>query len=113
MSETLIVQGRRLAADDILRIRQLNAENCDWSRRRLSEALAGEWDWRNESGRLKDMASRTLLLKLDARGLIKLPPRRRTPSNRMAARRLPRQTWDRSEIAGTLGELGPIMVEAI
>jgi hypothetical protein len=113
MSETLIVQGRRLAADDILRIRQLIAENGDWSRRRLSEALAGEWDWRNEGGRLKDMASRALLLKLDARGLIKLPPRRRMPSNRMADGRLLRQVWDMSEVAGTLGELGPLMVQEI
>ena len=77
MSEVLTVQGRQLATEDILRIRQLMADNRDWSRRRLSEELSAEWDWRNGSGRLKDMAARTLLLKLHARGLIELPPRRR------------------------------------
>ena len=113
MSETLIVQGRRLAGEDILRIRQLIAENQDWSRRRLSEVLSAEWDWRNGSGRLKDMAARSLLLKLDTRGVIKLPPRRRKPSNRMADRRAPRQAWDLTPVVGSLRELGPLMVREI
>ena len=91
MSDGLIVQGRKLTTADLLQIRQLIADNPDWSRRRLSEILCAEWDWRNGSGRFKDMATRTLLVKLDARGLITLPARRRMPSNRMAARQVPRQ----------------------
>ncbi len=108
-----MVQGRRLATSDILQIRQLLAENPTWSRRRLSEVLAEEWDWRNQSGRLKDMATRTLLLKLDARGLIQLPPRRRTASNRMAEGRMSRQAWDTSAVTGTLCQLGRLQVQEI
>jgi hypothetical protein len=113
MSEAMMVQGRRLATADILRVRQLLAENPTWSRRRLSEELAKEWDWRNANGQLKDMAARTLLLKLDARGLIELPPRRRTPSNRMAVGRVPRQAWDTAAVTGMLRQLGPLMVQEI
>jgi hypothetical protein len=113
MSEAMTVQGRRMINTDILRVRQLLAENPAWSRRRLSEALAEEWDWRNASGQLKDMATRTLLLKLDARGLIELPPRRRMPSNRMAVGRVARQDWDTADVTGTLGELGPLTVQEI
>src|SRR6266496_1791724 len=113
MSEALTVQGRRLVTEDILRIRRLIAENRGWSRRRLSEVLSAEWDWRNGIGRLKDMATRTLLLKLDGRGLIELPPRRREPSNRMAAGRVPRQVWDSTPVTGTLREIGPLMVQEI
>ena len=40
----------------------------DWSRYRLSRHLASLWDWRNPAGQLKDMAARTLLLKLEQRG---------------------------------------------
>jgi hypothetical protein len=47
------------------------------------------WDWRNGVDQLKDMAARTLLLKLEQRGWIVLPPRRQTPSNRMRHKRLP------------------------
>ena len=113
MSELLTVQGRQLGTRDILRIRQLIEENRDWSRRRLSEVLAEEWDWRNASGRVKDMAARTLLLKLDARGLIELPPRRRTPSNRMAKGRISWQSWDTTAVTGALRQIGPLMVQEI
>jgi hypothetical protein len=113
MSENIIVQGRKLDAEDILRIRQLIADNADWSRRRLSEVLCSEWDWRNGSGRLKDMATRTLLVKLDARGLIQLPARRRVPSNRMAARHVQRQLWDSTPITGTLRDLEPLTLREI
>jgi len=54
-----------------------------WSRWRLSRELATRWDWRNGAGVLKDMAARTLLVKLAQRGLISLPQRRQIPTNRM------------------------------
>ena len=108
-----MVQGRNLDGEDVLRIRQLIAGHPNWSRRRLSEVLCSEWDWRNGSGRLKDMATRTLLVKLDARGLIQLPARRRAPSNRMAARHVPRQLWDSTPITGTLRDLEPLTLREI
>jgi len=113
MSDALVVQGRRLTTQDILRIRRLIADNPDWSRRRLSEVLCAEWDWRNGSGRFKDMATRTLLLKLNARGLIGLPARRRLPSNRMTARPVPRQMWDSTPVTGTLRDLGPLTLREV
>lgn len=113
MSDGLLMQGRKLAKEDLLQIRRLIADNPGWSRRRLSEVLCAEWDWRNGSGRLKDMATRTLLVKLDARGLITLPARRRMPSNRMAARQAPRQMWDSTPITGTLRDVGPLTLREV
>jgi hypothetical protein len=113
MNEALMVQGRQLKSSDISRIRQLIAENPAWSRRQLSQAIAQEWDWRNGSGRFKDMAARTMLLKLDALGLIQLPPRRRMLLSRMAAGRISWQDWDRSAVTGTLRQLGPLSIQEI
>jgi hypothetical protein len=110
VNETLVVQGRRLEPADIARIRRLIAANPGWSRRRLSESLAAEWDWRNGRGRLKDMAARSLLVKLHERGLIRLPARRQVPSNRMAARQIQRRLWNRTPVAGTLHSLGSLSV---
>jgi len=76
------VQGRRLTAADLQGIRALRAEFPQWSRQQLSEQLARQWQWRNAAGRLKDMAARSLLLKLQARGLIELPPPRNGNGNR-------------------------------
>jgi len=113
MSETLLVQGRRVEATDLVRIGELLAAHPEWSRRRLSEALCAAWDWRNSAGQLKDMATRSLLLKLEASGLIQLPARRRPASNRMASqRRLPR-LWDPTPVTGTLAQLGPLTVQEV
>jgi len=42
----------------------LMAKHRAWGRTRLSEELCSIWSWRNNQGRIKDMAARTLLLKL-------------------------------------------------
>ena len=83
VSESLIVQGRVVGQPDLALMRHWLEQNPGWSRWRLSQALATHWDWRNGVGQLKDMAARTLLLKLHQRGLIALPPRRQVPTNRM------------------------------
>ncbi|MGH9446400.1 MAG: Druantia anti-phage system protein DruA [Terriglobia bacterium] len=70
------MQGRQLREADIQEIRELIAAHPGWSRRRISEELAQLWDWRGSSGQLKDMAARTLLLKMNRRGMIVLPERR-------------------------------------
>jgi hypothetical protein len=72
--EPIRLQGRTLTGDDLTELRALRAQHPDWHRTALSRHLCQRWDWRNGLGRLKDMAARTLLLKLEARGLIDLPP---------------------------------------
>lgn len=50
------------------------------SRRQLSLRLCSLWNWRTDSGRFKDIAARSLLRKLQQRGLIELPPIRHLPA---------------------------------
>ena len=72
--EAICVQGRTLSVDDLALVRAVMAQHPDWHRTALSRHLCQLWNWRNGAGRLKDMAARTLLLKLHKRGLIQLPP---------------------------------------
>ena len=72
--EPIRLQGRTLTGDDLTELRALRAQHPGWHRTALSRHLCQLWNWRNGLGRLKDMAARTLLLKLEARGLIELPP---------------------------------------
>lgn len=113
MGETFVIQGRRITPQNIARIRELIACNPNWSRWRLSKVLSAEWDWRNANGQLKDMAARSLLLKLNERGLITLPPRRRVPSNRMASRPIQLALWDRTPVCGPLQSLRPLIIREI
>ena len=69
MTQTSIVQGRPIGATELDQARHLLASHPDWSRRRLSQELATLWNWRNGAGQLKDMAARSLLLKLEQAGL--------------------------------------------
>lgn len=95
-------------------IRGWRKRHPDWSRYDLSVALAEQWNWRNEAGRLKDMAARTLLLKLERRGLIDLPaPLRR---NGRAAARAPEPALELpglepAKLEGALRGLQPITLE--
>ncbi len=75
------MQGRELDGADIGLIRGLLDEHPDWCRSRLSVERCHRWDWRNAQGRIKDMAARTLLLKLERAGHIHLPPRRAPSPN--------------------------------
>jgi hypothetical protein len=72
--EPIYLQGRRLSGDDLAAVHALIKQHSDWHRTALSRHLCELWNWRNGAGQLKDMAARTLLLKLHARGLIELPP---------------------------------------
>src|SRR5512133_2354505 len=83
VTERLTIQGRCLSPDQLQGLRHWVGANPHWSRRRLSVELASRWSWRNGTGQLKDMAARTLLLKLQQRGLLELPARRQAPTNRM------------------------------
>jgi len=112
VDQSLIVQGRRLDGPELEQLRHWVSGHPGWSRRRLSVELASRWDWRNGAGRLKDMAARTLLLKLHQRGLLELPARRQAPTNRMRC-----VAWEFEEPPDAIGcaleDLGPLEVKEV
>jgi hypothetical protein len=114
MLECELVQGRRIGIVEIAEIRALIGGNPLWSRHRLSRALAGQWQWYAASGQLKDMAARSLLLKLHERGLITLPPRRRAPVRRSLDRE--RELFDSvvpEPVVASLSSLGPLQIQVV
>jgi hypothetical protein len=84
MEQAMVIQGRKITDVEIGLIRDLMAQHRDWGRSRLSEELCRYWNWRNAQGQIKDMAARSLLLKLERRGCIELPARQRPSSNQFA-----------------------------
>lgn len=115
MLEHSIIQGRSIGPAELAQVRQLLADHPDWSRRRLSEHLARLWDWRNPAGQLKDMAARTLMLKLEQRRWIQLPARRKIPNNRMRSKQiiLPPAIESSESIAGSLSDLLPLILTEV
>lgn len=98
MSNTILVQGRELTSIDIDFVRRLIDDHPAWSRRQLSIALSKAWQWRTAKGVLKDMACRSLMLKLHQREYIELPARRQIPTSRMAQREIPEVAHDTTPV---------------
>jgi hypothetical protein len=89
------------------------AEHPSWNRTRLSRELCLLWNWRNGAGRLKDMACRTLLLKLEALGQIVLPPRQTASVNGRRNRQPKDVAHDQSRLEGGLEGVQPVKMELV
>jgi len=102
-------------------LRGLIAGNAALHRTALSRQICELWNWRNPGGRLKDIAARSLLRKLDERGLITLPARLTHKLSRQPkAGRAPRvpavqpRLWAEAlpdPIDGPLAQLRPLRIE--
>ena len=76
MRSEFLCQGRSVTAVELDWLRIALETHPKWSRKRLARELCERWQWRTPKGQLKDFAARSLLLKLQARGLLTLPPLR-------------------------------------
>ena len=113
MEETMVVQGRDITKADIALIKQLPAENPSWGRKRLSRELCLIWHWYNAKGQMKDMACRSMLLKLERRGLIVLPPRQGQSNNASRNRSIAPVEHQTDEIHLSLKMVRPLQIEPV
>jgi hypothetical protein len=113
MASVLVIQGREVGESDLDLIRGLLATHPGWNRTRLSRELCARWNWRNALGRPKDMAARTLLLKLERSGQIRLPARRGVPPNPWRNRRVAPVVAPGQPIGGPLRQLQPLCASVV
>jgi hypothetical protein len=72
--DVIHAQGRVLTFAEFLAVQKLIDEHPDWSRNRIGAELCRSWDWRTWDGQLKTFAARSLLLTLEQRYELRLPP---------------------------------------
>ena len=125
MPNASLIQDYGAHGQDLSQIQALLAEHPRWHRTRLSRELCALWGWRlrpgsrptgwkrNGAGRLKDMACRSLRLKLQARGLIALPPRRGPSVNGQRNRRPSQVPHQDRPLQAPLASLLPLQVQAL
>lgn len=108
------LQGRPFGPAQLAQVQALLDQDKDWSRYRLSRELARLWDWRTPQGQLKDMAARTLLLKLEEQGWIELPARRmKSPTRSGRTPVEPGPALESKPIVGTLEPLLPLQLQEV
>ena len=74
-------RGRDLNAKDISFIQAAILKHYAKGRTRISQILCKRWQWVQLNGELKEYAARDLLLRLEEKGFIKLPPRIKRNNN--------------------------------
>ncbi|MDA3833989.1 MAG: DUF4338 domain-containing protein [Spirochaetales bacterium] len=106
------IQGRIVTDKDITLIQSIIAANPTWHRTRISQELCHLWNWKNDAGRLKDIAARAMLRKLDKENLIKLPAPVRSANN--AYRYQSKQEKPKYErIEESLSNIQPIQINQV
>ena len=113
MASVMVMQGRQIEAADIEWLRGQLAAQPDWNRTRLSRELCARWDWRNAKGHPKDMAARTLLLKLERAGHLHLPARRAPSPNAHRNRRIEPVAPPKEPVRDALRDLRPLSVSVV
>lgn len=105
MDQDLVIRRRVIRESDLLLIRQLIEREGGQGRSHISNRLCEIWDWRQTNGRFRQIACRELLRRLEARGLIELPPRLRAARRAGYRNRTsPPELLDCMPLRGNLGE---------
>jgi len=114
MSLPTTLQGRPFGPAQLAQVQALLDQGRDWSRYRVSRELARLWNWRTPQGQLKDMAARTLLLKMQEQGWVELPACRMKSPTRSG--RIPLElgpSWKPTPIQGSLEQLIPLQLHEV
>jgi len=113
METEFILQGRRIQPGEVAWLRGWIDEHPDWSRKRVAQELCRSWGWVDGRGRLKDFAARSLLLKLEGRGQVRLPALR--VHCRRARPAAPAwEAWEEPPPwTASLAEIAPVRLELI
>lgn len=101
-----------LSQEDIEWIRRLIADHPNWHRSRLSQEICAAWNWVNANGMLKDMACRTMLLKLERLGYLHLPAARSVCVGNSVRIQTP-VVHSRAEITSSLRDLFPLCIDVV
>jgi len=99
MDETVACQGRLIQQSDLCWLRNVVQEHPYWSRHKITRHICNQWGWRTHSGQLKTFAARSMIDKLEQRGLLNLPP------IRVSFRRSPRPPFPKGFTAPELKQI--------
>ena len=113
MAHVMVMQGRQIGEGDLALIRGLLDAHPEWNRTRLSRELCARWEWHNAHGRPKDMAARTLLLKLERAGHLRLPARCAPSPNGRRNRLVEPITPPNEPIRVPLSEVRPLSIQVV
>lgn len=112
-ASTYQIRGRRIDQDDLAVIREFIARHWHEGRAAISRRLCRHWQWYQANGQLKDRACRVMLLSLEKKGEITLPPRKKESFRfpKKAGRRS--YAIDQTELAGAISDYSSLTIKMV
>ncbi len=109
----ITIRKRTIHNTDLDLIQATVNRHWDKGRKQISKILCQEWNWLQPNGRLKDMACREILLTLNRKGLITLPPRFNSANNDKRNRSIPVVEIDQTPLRRSLSDLPPVKLRLV
>jgi len=109
----ITIRKRTICQRDLDDIQDTVNKHWDKGRTPISEILCRKWNWQQSNGRLKDMACREVLLTLNRKGLLKLPPRKNNAYNEKRNQFIPVIDIDTSPLNGKLSCLPSVELKSV
>lgn len=107
------IRKRTIHKADVELIQATVDEYWDKGRKHISKILCQEWNWLQPNGRIKDMACREVLLTLNRKGFITLPPRLTSANNDKRNRFIPCVEIDQTHLHGKLSNLSSVELKLV
>lgn len=110
---TYKIRGRYIGEEELNLIREVISLHGAKGRTAISRILCEQWNWRQANGLLKDRACRVMLLALEEKGEINLPPR--LLQNYRHPKRADRKEfhYNDSELHGTISEFSSLTIRMV
>jgi hypothetical protein len=113
----IVFRNRSFNYEDLEKIKQIIQTHWNRGRTYISKILAQQLDWRQPNGQLKDQVCRLLLLRLEEKGYIKLPPRKKSANNELRSYYRSKveilQDLSLSPIIGKVAQIQPIELRQV
>lgn len=106
-------RGRELTNNDISFVRETIKKHYDKGRTPISRILCESWGWTQSNGKPKEYAARDMLLRLEEKGLIELPPRIR-PNNNLKKKSFDQiPLFNKNPLTGSAGDYPELHVQCL
>jgi hypothetical protein len=109
----ITIRKRTITEPELELIQDTVDLHWDKGRTQISQILCRKWNWFQPNGCLKDMACREVLLTLQRKGLIALPPRFNSANNDKRNRSIPVVDIDQTPLQGKPSHLPPVTLKIV
>ena len=109
----ITIRKRTISESDVKKIQDTIHEHWAKGRKGISWVLCQQWEWRQPNGKLKDMACREILLTLNRKGLITLPPPLHDGNNHKRNKSIPKIHIDQTPLTQKLSALPQVQLKMV